>query len=121
MINIKKLHFKKNASEKWFLSLPEWNGGPEELEMVSGADTLLDILSEDGSECILYMSESQFEGAHVIELLAEREPDKGGGGDYILKVYNGEVIDLKIWLCEVTRWVWGKLPVSIYFSRTGNG
>jgi hypothetical protein len=115
IVNIKTLHFKKDLHEKWHILLPDWRGSPDELEMVSGADTWLDIVSDDKDECVVYMSEEAFEGAHPIKLITERLPEQGGGGNYVLEVYNMEIIDLEIWLCEVTRWLWGKLPEVIYF------
>jgi hypothetical protein len=115
IVNIKTLHFKKDLNRRWYIVLPGWQGSRDDLEMVSGADTWLDIVSDDRDECVLCMSEDEFEGAYPIQLTAERAPGQGGGGNYVLKMYNMQVVDLEIWLCEVTRWLWGKLPGVIYF------
>jgi hypothetical protein len=115
MVFIKTLHFKKGVDKKWYIILPEWLGMPEDLEMTSGADIWLDMISRNSNDCVLAMSEGSFEGAHAIELLAERTVEQGGGADYVLKVYNGERINLKMWLCDVTSYVWRKLPEVIYF------
>jgi hypothetical protein len=88
--------------------------------MVSGADVMLDIIADDGNECVLYMSDMFFEGAQMLKLMFERLPEQGGGGDYILHAYNCEIIDLNIWLCEVIRWLWGTLPDAIYFKVKSN-
>ena len=42
------LSFVKEESNKWYVVLPEWEGDKEELEMVLGADELLDRLSSYG-------------------------------------------------------------------------
>lgn len=115
-VYIKTLHFKKDTNSKWYIMLPEWEGDPGDLEMVSGADTWLDIVSGDGDDCVLYMSDAHFEGAHMMSLIIEKPVDEGGGGIYILHAYNAQTIDLSIWLCDVTRWVWGVLPPAIYFK-----
>ena len=43
---MKTLKFKKEESGNWYIVLPEWKGTKAELKMVSGADTLLDTLSD---------------------------------------------------------------------------
>lgn len=43
---MKTLKFKKEESGNWYIVLPEWTGTKAQLRMVSGADTLLDTLSD---------------------------------------------------------------------------
>jgi len=35
----RKLKFYKEADERWYVELPEWEGSKADLEMVAGADT----------------------------------------------------------------------------------
>ena len=38
--------FYKEETGRWYVDLPEWEGEKAELEMVLGADTFLEILSQ---------------------------------------------------------------------------
>ena len=42
-----ELTFEKWDDGRWFVVLPEYEGMQEDLEMVDGADTFLDFLTED--------------------------------------------------------------------------
>ena len=43
-----RLEFEKEEDGKWYAVIPEWPYDHEELEMVDGADDLLDCLTQDG-------------------------------------------------------------------------
>ena len=45
---------KENGS--WYIDLPNWEGTKAELQMVAGADTLLDKLSNQGTSVNVTMS-----------------------------------------------------------------
>jgi len=106
--------FYKTAEEKWYVDLPEWTKSTEELEMVDGADTMLDKISGYTTECYLQMSNEPLEGADKIKLVKDKTEDIKGGGDYIMETYKGEPMDHKLWLCAVTIDVFGDLPKIIY-------
>lgn len=108
--------FDKNKKGEWYLDLLEWNGDPEELQMVEGADQWLDLVSKSGTKAKLLMSDQNFADAEVLTLLRVREENLGGGGIYYLETYQNEKVELKIWLCEITRFVFKNLPQKIYFS-----
>jgi hypothetical protein len=40
---MKTFKFEKEKDNRWYIILPEWTGEKEELEMVCGADSMLDI------------------------------------------------------------------------------
>lgn len=40
---MKYLKFEKDTSNRWYLILPEWKGDKSDLEMVCGADAMLDV------------------------------------------------------------------------------
>lgn len=109
--------FYKEADGSWYIDLPGWTGSKAELEMVQGADTMLDIVSGHTNECFLRISDEQFESAEVLVLEKARIPNHGGGGDYILETYEGETILHRMWLCVVTEYVFKGLPQNIYFKR----
>jgi len=105
--------FYKAVSGRWYIDLPGWAGLIDDLEMVQGADTMLDRVSGYTEECILEISDVAFEGADVIRLVSDLS-DSVGGGDYIMESYKGEDIEHHMWLCAVTIHVFGVLPAKIY-------
>lgn len=112
----KTFTFKKLKNTNWYLILPEWEGDPEDLQMVEGADDWLELVSMKGTEVKLTLSDKKFDDAESLALLRLREENLGGGGIYYLESYQGKNIGLKLWLCEVTRFVFGEIPQRIYFK-----
>ncbi len=84
--------------------------------MVEGADTMLDYVGEGANEVTLTLAEEPFDGANVLKLTQDLSQEIGGG-IYFLEEYEGESINQQMWLCEVTEWVFGKLPATIYFKK----
>ena len=80
--------------------------------MVAGADTWLDIMSQGEWEIWLTLSDEPFEGAEQLELI-----DSGleEGATYGLSKYMGIDYFIEMWLCDVTKFVFGKFPSVIYF------
>jgi hypothetical protein len=114
---ITTFRFYKDYKNEWFLDLPQWTGPKEQLEMVEGADTLLNKISDFGEECYLRMSDEQFENAEVLILKKKRTEIEGGGGDYLLQQYNGKEINHNLWLCDVTEFIFNTIPDYIYFRK----
>jgi hypothetical protein len=115
MKKIMKYKFEKEENGNWYVVLPEWTGEKAELQMVMGADTMLDKLANGEKEVELKISLEPFDNALHLRLL--KEGQILGGGDYILEKYNGEDINLDVWLCEVTRFVFGFIPDNIYLEK----
>lgn len=109
--------FYKNEADKWYIDLPEWEGSLSELQMVEGADTMLDIVSNYTRECYLDISDAWFEGSDLIEL-TENMRESIGGGMYVMRTHKGEPIEHPMWLCEVTVHVFDKLPEQIYIRKS---
>lgn len=110
--------FYKNEKAEWYIELPEWTGDPEDLQMVEGADRWLDFVSQNAEKINLILADQHFENAEVLTLLHVREPNLGGGGIYYLENYQNTKVDLKLWLCDVTAFVFGCIPQKIYFFKT---
>lgn len=108
--------FYKNDSGEWYINLPEWKGDPEDLQMVEGADKWLDLISNHDKKVKLTLADSSFKDAEVLTLLHIREENLGGGGDYFLENYDSKKVNLKLWLCEVTSFVFEGIPQKIYFK-----
>lgn len=107
---MKTFKFEREEDNKWYIVLPEWKGAKEELEMVLGADTMLDIISQGENSCYLTISKKSFED-HQYLLTFVRE--EAGGGWYNL---TGAFFNFEVWLCHVTKFVFGYLPEKIYLK-----
>jgi len=111
------IRFYKNAKGQWYADIPEWNGDLEDLQMVEGADTLLEWVSKSKEECTLLMADNRIEDAEILTLIYARETNLGGGGDYLLETFQGDFKNHKLWLCNVTEFVFKQLPEKIYFKE----
>lgn len=116
---MERLKFYKETDNRWYVDLPNWTGTKAELEMVAGADTMLDYMAEDTNEVILCVSEEPFEGSDELVFLNNAD-DIGEGAYYKLSIYKGIDINLEMWLCNVTSWVFGKFPKSIFITSINN-
>jgi len=113
----RSIRFYKNTKGEWYADIPEWGGDEADLQMVEGADILLDWVSKNGEKCELLMADEHLEDADVLELVYAREENLGGGGDYLLEYYQGEIKKHKLWLCHVTAFVFKSIPEKIYFKK----
>ncbi len=107
--------FYKNAKREWYITLPEWKGDEEDLQMIEGADEWLDLVSE-GDKVTLTIANTDFKDADFLTLIRLGEPNLGGGGNYFLATYLGEKVALKVWLCEVAEFIFDEYPQRIYFA-----
>ena len=114
---MKKYRFYKEQDGSWFIDLPEWTGSKSDLQMVAGADTMLDYMAEGNNEVSAYISEEEFEGADVLVLKCKAE-DIGSGAYYSMQNYKGIEFGLDVWLCDVTLFVFnGIFPEKIFIQR----
>lgn len=117
MINLK---FYKDEMG-WFVDLPDSGFSKMELEMVAGADTFCDILAQGENEVFVTMSTMPFDECETLEFLhfgRLEGPELGEGAWYILDQYADLPFGLKMWLCDVTKYVFGGdyFPKQIYFK-----
>ncbi|MFL5742792.1 MAG: DUF6717 family protein [Flavisolibacter sp.] len=109
--------YKEGAN--WYIDLPaylEQGGSLGDLQMVEGADTMLDKMAEGRSEVLLSISSEPFEGANELEIIEKCDPHIGGAY-YILKNFEGQTFNQHMWLCGVIEFVFGGLPERIYVKR----
>lgn len=108
-----ELKFKKNWFGHWYIDLPEYleqGGRKADLEMVRGADQMLDYVSKRKRKIKLRVSETP-DFPYMIHLFKYDEDDTGG------YYYNSEIVDIDIWLCNVTKFVFGGYhPEDIYID-----
>jgi hypothetical protein len=107
------LTFEKEKDGCWYIVLPEWTESHASLMMVGGADTLLDFLSDGYCKVSLQVRDWwSGEDCLPVVYISERKP-KGEdtfGGDYLVTG-----LEYKIWLCNVTKYVFGGFfPPKLY-------
>tara|TARA_R110000868_G_scaffold222740_3_gene474594 strand:- start:186 stop:572 length:387 start_codon:yes stop_codon:yes gene_type:complete len=112
----------------WYIDLPEFLeaglGTKANLMMVAGADTMLDILSNDGDDIVVtFADEASDDAQHtlikqrigldmqLLQAIGHAPVDYGAYYDW------KENNDQSVWLCPVTEYVFqGGYPNSIYVS-----
>ena len=104
----RKFRFNKEEDNRWYVVLPEWEGDKEELEMVLGADMLLDIISGNSDYAYLTLSTEPFEGCKTLT----HDKSQPSVGYYNNDAWHGPST---IWLCHVTQFVFGDYPDKIYY------
>lgn len=107
-----KINFCKLAG-LWYAVLPDYTDDIGNLELIAGADKMCDILDIDGDGLIQ---------AIVRDIPFPKEKL---GRNFTLKAiksehngvnYNCPELNLDIWLCDVTKYVFGKFPSTIYLK-----
>lgn len=115
---MRKLKFCKETDNRWYVELPEWEGSKSDLEMVAGADTMLEYMAEGESEVCLYLSIDEFENSDKLEFIRLAK-ELSNGAYYRFDKFRGIDINLEMWLCDVTLFVFGKFPKTIYVANIG--
>ena len=103
----------------WYVDLPEYieqGGTVDDIEMVDGADDMLDLIADGTDSVELTISREPFNGAEKLTL-TEKCPPNVGGGFYLLEEYAGQKINQKMWLCKVTEFVFGDIPQEIFIRK----
>ena len=105
---MKNYTFNKEQGN-WYIDLPNWEGTKAELQMVAGADTLLDKLSNHGTSVNVTISteKKSLEGFQTLKRIIQTPPN---GCMYHLGI-------APVWLCNVTKFVFeGVFPKKIHFK-----
>lgn len=114
---MRRLKFYKESDNQWYVDLPEWTGSKAELEMVAGADSMLEYMADGESQVWLILSEQEFENADKLEFI-KLDTEIENGAFYKLDKYRGIEIGLEMWLCDVTKFVFGDFPKTIFLLAT---
>lgn len=107
---MKKLTFIKLAN-LWFVQLPYYPGDPTDLIMVKGADTLCEMLDTENRNTItVLVSDSEQDcpncwHKHVLQYIGPVDNEV---------MYELQGLKLLVRLCEVTKYVFGDFPKTIY-------
>lgn len=110
------IDFEKDSDSRWYAVLPTWTGAREDLEMVCGADIMLNIISQgsyDGSVSLFLSADEICDYDFILH--KEMDTPDIGGATYSLKgLIFGIHYEFDIWLCDVTNHVFSCLPTDIY-------
>ena len=104
--------FERWEDGRWFVILPEWDGDQEDLEMVEGADKMLDALTTDGMYSSLDISMEDPEDEDYFTLDIEAHDEDGA----FYNVIGCDKFDGTIWLCNVMHFVFGDHPDRLFFK-----
>lgn len=105
------LRFYQEASSRWYVDLPEYPGPKADLEMVAGADDLLESFAEHNASITLRIDLSG-KGEHCLKLASICS----GGGAWYDAVAQGH----QVWLCDVMLYVFGAFPERITYTIVGD-
>ena len=108
------LRFYWEGKKRWYVDIPYWTGKKSALEMVSGADKLLDVIAQGRNEVYIHFSEYYINDSDVLNF---KKKNWINGATYMLESFQGNKHNLKVWLCNVTLFVFGKFPQKIYFKE----
>ena len=98
---------------RWYIDLPEWEGSIDDLEMVCGADTMLDIIAQGRDKIRVQIGIDEFDGwSYRLDFVRE----EFDGGWYSVTHFSKLITTFECWLCKVTKFVFGDLPKVIYFK-----
>ena len=104
------LTFEKEHDNNWYVVLPEWDGDHSELQMICGADTMLDIISQGELSVRIVISELPIDRYNF---KLDYDYDENGGAWYKL---SSNLHNFNVWLCHITKFVFGHLPMTIYIK-----
>lgn len=108
------LRFYKEKSREWYVDIPSWTGKKSALQMVAGADILLNVIADGRKEVYLHFSKTCFDCADILIL---KKKNWFNGATYRSEKYKNKNTNFKVWLCDVTLHVLGEFPEKIYFTE----
>lgn len=103
-----KMRFVKE-DKQWYADIKHWpKRYHANLAMICGADRMLDELSDGKDSVKICVRKDEFPGAWHLTKIEE---------DFLGGTYVCDKIDYTIWLCNVTKFVFGEHPENIYIKK----
>ena len=115
---MQEITFYKEHTGRWYADIPEWPGSKDELEMVCGADTMLDVYAQGDFKVTLKMD--LVEPMYPCDKLIFQSLSAGtedSGAYYEARTILLMSYSIQIWLCPVTLFVFGEYPENIYVNK----
>jgi len=112
--------FYKDEKGDWYIDLPEWEGDKSALQMVLGADTMLELMAGEKNEVKIKFSDEPFDVC--AKMNKEEDGYQGileyGGAMYVVIQHDIPNIPFyhRLWLCDVVKFIFGEMPDVIYFN-----
>lgn len=107
------LDFYKLGVNSWFADVHSWSASIMNLQMVMGADELLEYLAKGDRVVRLQISSVPNDGLHLTKI-----DDIYGGTTYSIVGGPEDCTVKTVWLCGVNNYFWGGLaPDDIWFNR----
>lgn len=107
------MKFNKLSSNRWYAEVDDWPGDFEDLQMIFGADTLLDKLSDGKDYVKLAIYADEIPNKFTV-MLNKYNEDKEGA--YYMQRYYGDIPE-SVFICNVTEFVLGYFPDTIYITK----
>jgi hypothetical protein len=111
---IARYKFNKEGGS-WYIVLPDYPGPKADLQMVAGADTMLDVMAQGKESVELLVSETPV--SFFDELVKLDKNDLGSGAYYNLQNYQGQELNHEMWLCDVTKFIFGDFPPRLFIKQ----
>ena len=122
----------ENNITRWYYDFPHWGFDKNNLEMVAGADDLLDYYSQGNDHVTLEMYVSKklkwkhscnpdfdtYKGEDIVKdagLWQRLQMGRGYTGTNIMRI--NEIVTKTFWICPVTLFVLGRYPNYIYVRK----
>lgn len=99
------------------IQLPFHEYASYNVPLQEGAETILNLLSGNGSAVTIDLDTEPFDNADVLELMQLCHPFLEGGYYYMYQ-YAGQAIHYQIWMCDVPKYAFGAIPARIYLRRS---
>jgi len=109
--------YREEPEGRWYADIPEWTGSKSELEMVMGADNMLEFICEGDSDVKLHLSTDNREGDDSKLEFIREATEYENGAFYRLRSYGGVELNVEMWLCDVTKFVFGEFPKQIFLTK----
>lgn len=109
--------FYKTTKGEWYIDIPQW---PEDniaaLQMVAGADEMLDIVSGFKNEVKLVIATEDKSYTYKLKYTGDASAQYGEGAFYLCTDVRDDEFRHPLWLCDVTLFIFGSFPKTIYFD-----
>ena len=115
-----KLRFNKEKDSCWYVDFPNWPFSHDNLAMVSGADKMLELLSDGDlfvKVSVIPAKKKEQHGGYIE--LKQTEHSLFGGSTYQVKYepFKQRFKRDTLWICPVTLFVLGHYPKFIYVKK----